>query len=142
MSADGFYAASDVEIVSAVLNALRSDADVRELLGDPARIYDDETRSPVFPYAVLERHERLRADVSEVCGAEHRLTLATYSRLGGRIQAKAILGALRAAVDRLEVNLSQQRIVLAYVTYSDALRARDQISFRGILRIKIITEEV
>ncbi|MDJ0920555.1 MAG: DUF3168 domain-containing protein [Henriciella sp.] len=142
MSADGFLAGSDADLLRAVLLALRSDSDVQAVLGAPARIYDDETQGAAFPYAILERHEREPADGSEFCGAEHRLRFATYSRFGGRTEAREILCALRSAIDRLQLDLVGQRIVLAHVTYSDAMRARDRRSFRGVLRARIITETV
>lgn len=141
MSADGLFASSDADLAAAVLEALRADPDVQAVLGSPARLYDDETRGPAFPYAVLERHERYASDAQGVCGAEHRLSFATYSRYGGRTEAREVLGALRVAVGRLSADLSDQRIVLAHVTYSDAMRTRDLRSFRGVLRVRILTEE-
>ncbi len=142
MSADGFFAGSDADLVARFMEALRADPEVQAILGVPARVFDDETRGAAFPFAVLERHERLNADVSEVCGAEHRLQFATYSRYGGRAEAKEVLGALRVAVERINPSLTGQRIVLAHVTYSDAMRVRDRRAFRGVLRVRILTEEV
>lgn len=141
MSADGFLATSDAELIAAVLEALRADLEVQAVLGNPPRVFDDETRGAAYPYAVLERHERLNADVSEVCGAEHRLQFATVSRHGGRMEAKQLLGALRVALERMSLSLPGQRVVLAHVIYSDAMRARDRRSFRGVLRARILTEE-
>jgi len=141
MSADGFLAGADAALADAVLDALRADPDVQAILGNPARVFDDETDEPAFPFAVLERHEQFSADAALVCGSEHRLSFATYSKYGGRSEAKAVLGALRAAVDRFNLVLSGQRMVIAHVIYSDALRARDRQSFRGVLRVRIVTEE-
>ena len=141
MSADGFFASSDNALVTGVLDALRADPEVQALLGQPARIFDDETDAPVFPYAMLERHERFEAGSAGVNGAEHRLSLATWSRHGGRSEAKLILGTLRAAVDAMTVSLPGQTIILAHTVYSDAMRTRDRKAFRGVLRIRIITEE-
>ncbi len=142
MSAHGFFAASDAELISEILEAVRSDAEVQAVLGNPARLFDDETRGAAYPYAMLERHERLNADASEVCGAEHRLQFVTMSRHGGRTEAKEVLGALRFAVEHTAPTLSGQRVVLAHVTYSDAMRSRDRRAFRGVLRARILTEEI
>lgn len=140
MSVDGFSAGADAELLRAVLDALREDSALQTVLGVPARILDDETQGAAFPYVVLERHERLSADASEVCGAEHRLSFATFSRFGGRAEAREVLGALRVAIERIDPGLLGQRIVHAHVTYSDAMRARDRRSFRGVLRARIVTE--
>ncbi len=141
MSGDGFSPGADAALADAVLDALRADPVVQAVLGNPARLFDDETSDPAFPYAVLERHEQFSADASLVCGAEHRLSFATHSKYYGSSEAKEVLGALRAAVDRLSLVLTGQRIVIAHVTYSDAMRARDRRSFRGVLRMRIVTEE-
>lgn len=141
MSADGFFASADGDLADGVLDALRADPGVQAILGNPARIFDAETDAPGYPYAVLERHERFDASSTGVCGSEHRLSLATYSRYGGRREAKQVLGSLRAAIDAMSVTLPGQAIVLAHVVYSDAMRTRDRRSFRGVLRIRIITEE-
>ncbi|MEO0550180.1 MAG: DUF3168 domain-containing protein [Pseudomonadota bacterium] len=142
MSADGFFASSDADLLRSVIDDLRLDPDLQGVLGTPARIFDDETQGAAYPYVVLERHECLPADASEVCGAEHRLGFASYSRFGGRREAREILGALRTAIERVQPTLSGQRIVLAHVTYSDAMRTRDRRSFRGVLRARVITEQV
>ena len=55
--------------------------------------------------------------------------------------AKEALGALRAACERMVLTLSGQRAVLIQPVYSDVLRAPDLRSFRGLLRVRIITEE-
>lgn len=140
MSADGFFDTSSV-LVEAVLDALRADEGVRAQLDDPARIFDGETPAPVFPYAVLERHEQVPRSVSGVAGAEHRLQFVTRSRSGGAREAKQILDALARAFETMELDLTGQRVVLTVVTYADAMRTRDLQAFRGVLRVKLIVEE-
>ncbi len=141
MSGPGLGANTDTELVDGVMAALRADSALQEKLGNPARVFDHEAPDPIFPYVILERHERYDRGASHVDGAEHRLTLATNSRHDGLSEAKSILSALRAAVDQLDLNLSGQRIVLAHTTYADAMRTRDRRKFRGLLRVRIITEE-
>ena len=74
-------------------------------------------------------------------GHAHTLSFAIHSRDGGRAAAKEALGALRAACERMSLTLSGQRVVLIQPVYSDVLRAPDLRSFRGLLRVRIITEE-
>ncbi|MEM9668821.1 MAG: DUF3168 domain-containing protein [Pseudomonadota bacterium] len=129
------------DIAEAVLEALRADPDVRSIFGHPARIYDDETKRPIHPYAMLQRHETRPADVTEFSATEHIITVAVTSRFGGRRYARDALGALRAAVERSDFSPSGQRIVFAYTTYGDVFRTQDRKTFRGLLRIRIISEE-
>ncbi len=141
--ADGTILNTDAEcrVLKAVMNALRADAGVQAQFGKPPRVYDDETQGPSYPYATLERHETRAQGAAGVAGTEHILTFAVASRFGGRAYAKEALGALRAAVERADIVPDGQIVVLAYPTYGDVFRTRDRQAFRGILRIRIITEE-
>jgi len=142
--ADGTILNADAEcqVLKAVMTALRSDADVQAQFGSPARVYDDETQGPSYPYATLERHETRPAHTADIAGTEHIFTFAVASRFGGRAYAKEALGALRAAIERANIAPAGQVVVLAYPTYGDVFRTRDRQAFRGILRIRILTEEV
>ena len=141
MSADGMIWSAEAALERAVLIALRADDDVQAIFGNPARIYDDETSEPIYPYAELERHEVEDRSAIASPGQAHTLTLVVRSRDGGRAVAKEALGALRAASERISLSLYAQRVVLIQPIYSDVLRAPDLRSFRGILRLRIITEE-
>lgn len=141
--ADGMMLSADAEcaVQKAVLGALRSDEGVRAVFGAPPRIYDDETQGPAYPFATLERHETRPAGSAGVPGLEHTLTFAVASRFGGRAYAKEAMGVMRAAIEAASITPDGQRIVLALPTYGDVFRTRDRQAFRGILRIRIISEE-
>lgn len=142
MTALDFLALSESELADAVLAVLREAPGVQAYVGEPARIHDGEAESPAYPFIVLERHETQDVSVSEVYGLDHRLQLATYSRHGGLRESKAILGALRRALEDLPPVLAHQRIVLNIVTYCDTMRMRNPHIFRGLLRVRIQTEEL
>ncbi|MEM7662001.1 MAG: DUF3168 domain-containing protein [Pseudomonadota bacterium] len=142
--ADGGILPRDAErtVADALLQALRADTDVQAVFGDPARIHESETQEPIYPYAILERHETRPAGSAGVSGTEHILTLGIASRFGGRRYAREFMGAIRAAVERAELAIAGQRAVLSYTSYGDVFRARDRRTLRGLLRIRIITEEI
>lgn len=142
MSGTDFSASSAPVLIAAALEALRADAGVQAVLGQPARVYDDETPGPAYPYAVFERHECRAANAINTRGLEHTLQIATYARHGGAQESKAILGALRAAFERLSFDLPSQRVVLVVPTYCDVMRTKNQYLFRGVLRVRIHTEEL
>lgn len=141
--ADGtiLNADAEVSVQRAVMAALRADAGVRGVFGTPPRIHDDETRGPSYPFATLERHETRLAGAAGTSGLEHIITFSVTSRFGGRAYAKEAMGALRAAIERADIAPEGQVIVLAYPTYGDVFRTRDRQAFRGILRLRIISEE-
>nr|WP_321440313.1 DUF3168 domain-containing protein [uncultured Hyphomonas sp.] len=126
----------------ALMALLRTDADVRSVFGTPARVLDAESEEPLYPYALIDRHETSPAGASLVDGLEHRITLACYSRDYGVRGAKECLSALRAAVERADWAVEGQHVVLSQVIFADAMRTADKRAFRGVVRIRIITEEV
>ncbi|MEO0982694.1 MAG: DUF3168 domain-containing protein [Pseudomonadota bacterium] len=140
--ADGVFlsAGAETAVQDALMAALRADPVVQSVFGDPARVHDDETRGAAFPYARLERHETRPADASGCAGAEHVVTLSTLSRHGGRREAVDAVSALREAVNRADLQPVGQRVVLVQPTYSDVFRTTDRRAFRGVLRIRIISE--
>ena len=141
--ADGeiLFADAECRVQKAVMTALRIDEDVRRVFGEPPRVYDDETEGPAYPYATLERHETRPAGSAGVAGLEHTLTFSVSSRFGGRAYAKEAMGALRAALERADITPEGQVVVMALPTYGDVFRASDRRAFRGILRLRIISEE-
>ena len=134
-------ATAESDVQTALLIMLRADASVQAIFGNPARVYDDETRGPDYPFALLERHETKPADTQSVPGTEHTFTLAVISRYGGRVLVREALGVLRAAIEGTNMIVPGQHVVLSFTTYADVLRTRDLRAYRGLLRIKIITEE-
>ena len=130
------------EAVQAALMALlRADAGVKSVFGVPARVFDAESDEPLYPYVLIERHETNPAGASLVNGIEHRITLAAYSQDYGVRGAKECLSTLRAAVEAVDWSVEGQHVVLAQVVYADAMRTADKRAFRGVVRVRIISEE-
>lgn len=130
------------DLIHEVLTALRSDTGLQQLLGSPARIFDAGSDAPPYPYILLERYERVDTSVSEAICAEHRLQFASLSDQGGRSGAKQLLTALRLALQRMQLSPVNQRVILVHPTYSDVMRARNPRFLRGLLRVRIHTEEI
>ena len=126
----------EAAIESALMDLLRADAGVQATFGNPARVFDAESDAPLFPYAELERHEVTPAGAALVDGHEHRLTLAVFTREDGLKGAKAAVAALRAAVEGAAWSVPG-----VHVVYGDVMRTADKRAFRGIIRIRIISEE-
>ncbi len=142
MSTSLSLSGDDTDLIPTLLETLRGDEGLQALLGSPARVLDDETGVSLFPYIVLERCERQDASASGVNGADHRLQFATLSRDGGHSEAKSLLSTLRIALQRIELNLDHHRVVLVHPTYSDVMRAPNRQVFRGVMRVRIVVEEI
>jgi len=128
-------------VQAALMDALRADAGVQSVFGDPARVFDAETDEPAFPYAQLETHDLQPAGAALVDGHAHRISLAVFSREGGLQAAKAAVASLRAAVEAADWAVPGWHVVMAHVVYSDVMRTADRRTFRGLIRIRIISEE-
>ena len=133
---------AEADVLQAVLSRLRSDSGIGDLFGAPARVFDDETGPALFPNIRVERHETRDAGVSCVAGQEHRILLAIASRHGGRAFAKRAMGAVRTAITDPPLSVPDQNIELQQIVYSDVLRTQDRQRFRGLIQLRIITEEV
>ena len=142
--ADGILLSADAEkrVQAALMTALRSDEEIKRVFGTPPRVYDDESRAPAFPFARIDRHETRPAGAADVPGLEHTLTFSVSSRFGGHAYAKEAVGVLRSAIERADIVSEGQNIVLAYPTYGDVFRTSDQQTYRGILRVQIVSEEI
>ena len=122
----------------AVLAWLRANAGVAAVLG--GRVWDQPPADPVWPHLTFTRSETrpLRADGG---GLEHRLTLTCVSKFGGSEEAKAVVGAVRAALDGAGLNLGGDwRCVDVRTTYADVFRASDGRRTYGVVRVRAVTE--
>lgn len=134
-------ARAEEAVQAALMELLRANADVQAVFGNPARVFDAETDEPIFPYAQLERHEVTAGGAALVEGHEHCLSVAVFSREGGLRAAKAAVSAMRVAVEGASWTVPGRHIVMAHVVYGDVMRTSDKRAFRGLVRIRIISEE-
>ena len=142
MSAGAFYSQSSSELVAAILAGIRADRKIQALLGAPVRIFSDHEPGATMPYIELERHETNDTSTSGVCGFEHQLQFASASQHGGLQEAKSIIMTLRSVISDLSFSLVTQRVVLIMPTYCDVLRGKKQHLYRGLLRVRVHTEEL
>lgn len=130
----------DAALASAVMEALRADAGVREFFGTPPRICDDETGRPIYPYAELLSCETQGFASAETPSGEHRITFAVLARHGGQAEAAEGLRILVNAIAAADITLPGARIALAHPVYLDVVRGQYSKDRRGLLRLRIVTE--
>lgn len=127
-------------LAAAMRAALMAHEDVKAVLGDAARIYDDPPPDPVFPYLTLGRLEARPADASEAEALEHVVTLHVWSRYGGRAEALDVIAAVRAALHNCALTLLGRKLVLMLVSFTDVFRSGDGRTTHGVVRVRAITE--
>lgn len=127
-------------LMAAIRAAALDHDDVRAVLGDPARLYDDPPPDPVFPYVTLGRMETRAADASDTPALEHAVTLHAWSRYGGRAEALDVIAALRTALHDADLDLDGRRLVFLFASFSDVFRSGDGRTTHGVLRLRALTE--
>lgn len=126
----------------ALIAHLRADAAVRVLLGDPARIQDAAAGAGgEFPHLLIGRCESrpLGADGG---GMEQALTLTIVSRFRGTEEAKAVLAAVRTALNDAVLEADGVRTVSLGVGFADVFPGVDRARTFAVLRVRAVTEEV
>lgn len=126
---------ADLELQKAVFACLSSDDALTALVG--ARIHDNPPGDAAHPYLVLGESETR----DWPAGMEHRLALHCFTRGGGRSQAKAIVGAVHAALHDAALALEGHTLVNLRFLDAQTRREADGITWRGTIRFRAVTEE-
>ncbi len=131
---------ADLALQRAIYAHLLIDAPLQALIG--ARIYDSVPGDADFPYVTLGDALVAAYDTDGARGAEHRLTFNVWSRAGGRSEAKAILGALNAALADAGLTPEGQRLVNLRFLDAETRREPDGATWRGLIRFRAVTEPI
>ncbi|MES1202194.1 MAG: DUF3168 domain-containing protein [Pseudomonadota bacterium] len=131
---------ADRALAAAIRAAACADSDVKALLGNPARCYDDPPPDPVFPYATLARVEGRPADAPLGDAIDHAITLHVWSRYGGRAETLDAIAALRAALHDRALSVEGRRLIFLFASFSDVFRSGDGRTTHGVLRLRALTE--
>lgn len=124
----------------ALLTKLRANGDLKALLGNPPRVYDEPPADPVYPYVSLGRSETRPWGGLDGEGLEHVLSLTIVSVFGGSEEAKAVMALVRLSLHGAALSLDGHRLINLRVTYADLFKAADWRSTFGVLRLRAVTE--
>ena len=135
--------AHELVLQKALIAHLKADAAVRALLGDPARIRDAASVPDVgeaFPHLLIGRCES-RPVGADGGGVEQTLTLTVASRFRGTEEVKAVLAAVRLALNEAALEAEGVRTVSLRVTFADVFPSADGARTFAVLRVRAVTEE-
>ena len=130
----------DLALQGAVLARLAADPVLPALIGAPPRVYDQPPDDPLYPFVQLGAVETRPWGGLDAEGIEHVFTLTCVSRFGGAEEAKAVMAAVRCALDDAALTLTDNRLVNLRVVYGDVFRAADWRLTFAILRFRAVTE--
>jgi hypothetical protein len=124
----------------AIEAAMRADAGVQAVLGDPVRLYETRSREAAYPHASWGRAQSQARDADGATLIEHRLTLEIWCRDEG---AGAVTGQLRAALRGLDIALPEGWSLLSLMpVYMDAFATKSRRVTRGIIRLRALMGRV
>ena len=131
---------AETALQDALIAALGADATIITLLGDPPRISDVAGDKPSYPFIEIARHETKDKSGALIDAQEHVVDLRVLTRWNGRSEARTILGVVRRVIDLAIWPVGAWRIVYCHTVYSDVLALRDGRSYRGVLRLRALTQ--
>jgi hypothetical protein len=133
--------AHELALQKALIAHLKADPAVTALLGEPARIWDAAPKDAAFPHLLIGRCES-RPVGADGGGFEQALTLTVASRFRGTEEAKAVLAAVRLALNEATLEADGVRTVSLRVPFADVFPAADGARTFAVLRVRAVTEEV
>lgn len=126
----------DAEIRRVVLE----DASLMAEFGDPVRLVETETARSAFPFLRLTRHEIRPQEPVSGGLIEHRISMEMISRAGGREEALRLVALVAERLRTATLAPAGLHVILFYPVYSDVFLRRDGTSFRGLLRLRCLSE--
>ncbi len=129
-----------IALEAEVRRVILAASSLQEAFGTPVRLMGaDETRA-AFPFLRLDRHE-IRPE-APAAGAliEHRLSVEVYSRSGGREEANRLVSLVGETLRTADISPDGLKIVLFYPVYSDVFLRSDGTTFRGLIRLRALSE--
>ncbi len=124
---------------AAIYQALSVDAQLKMLIGDPPRIYDDPPEDAGLPYLVIGA-----TSVSDWKGVdrglEHDLRLHVFSKYSGRREIKDIMAATYDALHEAALTVAGHRLVNIRFVFGDAFRRQDGETYQGVMRFRAVTQ--
>ncbi len=128
-----------VALRRAIHAALSADAALTAALGE-GRIHDVPPPSPAFPYVTLGEAQVTDWSTATEAGAEHRLSLACWSRQGGHGEAHQLAHLVQQALHDAPLALDGHRLVNLRFSAAEIRREAGGRTYRALLRFRAVTE--
>jgi hypothetical protein len=125
----------------AMVAALSADAALKAMIGDPARIYDDVPRNPVYPFATVGEGGEADWSFQSSEGVEARMTVTAWSRYAGRKEAKQIIDRIQTVLHDAGLGVVGWRLVNLRCETTEFGRAPGG-AYRGQARFRAALEKI
>jgi hypothetical protein len=129
----------DLTLIVRLLAHLKADKGLQALLGDPARIWDRVMPGAGVPYLTLQA-SRSRGLPGAEGAFEHEVDLICTSRFRGSEEARAVMAALRLALDGVALSDPALKVLRLEVGPSHLAVSSDGQVTTGRLNLRAVTE--
>lgn len=133
---------SQLAVQAAIVAALKASSAVTDLLAaGAASVYDHVPEDAGFPFVTVGESAARPFDGKGEDGMDQQVTIHCWSRQRGMKEAKAIMAAVVAALDRQSLALSGHSLVDIAFLFSDSLLDPDGLTRHGVQRFRVLTQE-
>jgi hypothetical protein len=124
----------------AIFATLCASEDVKEVVGDPPRIFDTPPRGTAFPYIVIGDDTETDWSTATEAGSEHAVQVHVWSRADGRKEAKLAADAVRGALNGAELSVTGQTLIDIHYLETALTRDSDGETIHAVLRFRAVLE--
>lgn len=123
----------------AIFATLCSSDEIKDVAGDPPRIFDTPPRGTPFPYIVIGDDTESDWSTATEAGSEHAVVIHIWSRADGHREAKLVADAVRDTLDGAELAVTGQALIdirhleTAFTRESDGETIHAALRFRAVL---------
>ena len=133
---------SQLETQASVVAALKAAPGLTGQLGQGAEsVFDHVPEDAGFPFVSVGESTARPFDCKSGDGMEQQVAIHTWSRQRGLKEAKSIMAAVVAALDRQSLAISGHALVDIRFLFSDCRLDPDGLTRHGVQRFLVLTQE-
>jgi len=124
----------------AIFATLCSSGEIRDVVGDPPRVFDTPPRGTAFPFIVIGDDTESDWSTATESGSEHAVVIHVWSRADGHKEAKLVADAVRDTLDGAELAVTGQALIDLRHLETSFTREPDGETIHAALRFRAVME--
>ncbi len=124
----------------AIFATLSASDEIRDVAGDPPRVFDAPPRGAAFPYIVIGDDTESDWSTATESGSEHALVIHVWSRADGHRAAKLLADAVRDTLDGAALSVIGQTLIDIRYLETSFTRESDGETIHAMLRFRAVME--
>jgi hypothetical protein len=124
----------------AIFATLCASDEIKDVAGDPPRVFDAPPRGVAFPYIVIGDDTQSDWSTATDVGSEHALVIHVWSRADGHKEAKLVANAVRDALDGAALAVTSQALIDIRYLETSFTRETDGETIHAALRFRAVME--